>query len=165
MFGLSLFLVSYSIGATMKLTTEEAENIKKEFKDKIQDIDQFGIFLNNVKIALSMFIPLFGIGMGLFSGFGTGLVFSAFSNTEIILKNVNPLSILLTPFGILEIIAYGIAISRSIMLVYENLIKKISWRNSLKSSLIEIIIVVTILFLAAIIEWIMIKNFGGLAIK
>lgn len=165
MFGLIVFLISYSIGSTTKLSVEDAENLKKEFKDKIKDIDQFGIFLNNVKIALSMFIPGFGIGMGIFSGIGTGLVFSAFSTTEKILENVNPLSILLTPFGILEIIAYGIAISRSSMLIYENLIKKTSWKNSLKPVIIEIIIVVVILFAAAIIEWIMIDQLGGLNIK
>lgn len=164
-FGIIIFLISYSIGAEMKLTPEDAENIKKEFKDKIQGIEQFGIFLNNVKIALSMFIPGIGVGIGIFSGVGTGLVFSAFSNTEAILQNINPLSILITPFGILEIIAYGIAISRSIIIVYENLIKKISWKGSLKSILFEIIIVVIILFVAAIIEWFLIKELGGLAIE
>ena len=33
-FGIIIFLISYSIGAEMKLTPEDAENIKKEFKDR-----------------------------------------------------------------------------------------------------------------------------------
>lgn len=55
-------------------------------------------------IALVMFIPIVGIGLGIFSGFSTGLVFSALAETSSYLQNVPPLAILLTPFGIMEVL-------------------------------------------------------------
>ena len=72
---------------------------------------------------------------------------------------ISPLSILFTPFGILEIFSYGLAISRSGMIIYDYFIKKISWRQFLKPTIIEIIIVISLLIIGAFIEWNMIKDF------
>jgi uncharacterized membrane protein SpoIIM required for sporulation len=69
--------------------------------------------------------------------------------------------VFLTPFGILEIIAYGIAISRSDILSYQlikDTNKRDSWRKYVIPTVIEIGIVVTILFIGAIIEWQMIRT-------
>jgi hypothetical protein len=106
-----------------------------------------------------MFIPALGIGLGIFSGFGTGLVFSAIAETNVTLQNISPLSILVTPFGILEIFSYGLAISRSGMIIYDHFIKKIPWKQFFKPTIIEIIIVVSLLLIGAIIEWNMIQQF------
>jgi hypothetical protein len=104
-----------------------------------------------------MFIPGIGIGVGIFSGFGTGLVFNAMALANTTLQNISPLAILLTPFGLMEIFSYGLAISRSGMLIYD-LYKKNSWKLMLKYTIIEIIITVSILIIAAFIEWNMIKQ-------
>ena len=154
-----VFVISYTSGAYSHIGSEQSKILKEQFESKIQGIDEFGIFFNNVVIALGMFIPGLGIGLGIFSGFGTGLVFSALAESNIALQNISPLSILLTPFGILEIFSYGLAISRSGMIIHDYFIKKISWKKFLKPTIIEIIIVVSLLIIGAFIEWNMIKQF------
>ena len=155
--GIFVFLISYSIGAKVNIEKEQSSLIKEQFETKIEGINEFGIFQNNVLIALSMFIPGIGVGIGLFSGFGTGLVFNAMALENTALQNISPLAILITPFGIMEIFSYGLAISRSGMLIYD-LLKKNPWKSIFKYTIIEIIIVVSILIVAAFIEWNMIKQ-------
>jgi len=159
--GAAAFLVAYYVGASLKLTDNEATDLKKQFSQQIQGIDQYGIFLNNVRIDLGMFIPAFGVGLGLYSGFSTGMVFSALAKDSP-LSSVSPLIIMLSPFGILEVFAYGLAMSRSGVLVYQ-LIKKKPWREYALPTAIEIGIAVAILLIAAIIEWWLIVRFGGIS--
>jgi hypothetical protein len=96
----------------------------------------------------------------MFSGFSTGMVFNAIAETSPILKNIPPLIILITPFGILEVFAYGTALSRSGILVYDLVTKK-PWREYVVVTLIEIGIVIVILLVGAIIEWQTITHLGG----
>ena len=161
-FGAIAFLLAYSAGAGIDINKKEAEDVKGEFIKKIDNIDQNGIFINNIMIALGMFIPVFGIGLGIFSGFSTGLVFNALAETSPYLQNVPPLAILLTPFGIMEVFAYGLAISRSGMLVYHLVRKKSSsWKEYAIHTIIEIGIIVMVLIAGAVIEWQMIMQYGG----
>ena len=156
-----VFIISYTLGASMETGEEQSSLIKKQFEEKVKNINELGIFQNNAAIALGMFIPGLGIGLGIFSGFGTGLVFSAMAATDTTLQNISPLAILITPFGIMEVFSYGLAMSRSGILIYDLFIKKIPWRQFLKPTIIEITIVVVILLVAAFIEWNMIKMFVG----
>jgi hypothetical protein len=158
--GVATFLIAYSVGAAVNMTKAEIELLKRQFSEQIKNIDQTGIFINNVKIALGMFVPGFGIGLGMFSGFSTGMVFNAIAETSPILKNIPPLIILITPFGILEVFAYGTALSRSGILVYDLVTKK-PWREYVVVTLIEIGIVIVILLVGAIIEWQTITQLGG----
>lgn len=157
--GMIVFIISYFFGANTNINLDESKIIREQFEEKIKGIDQFGIFLNNIIIALGMFIPGLGIGLGIFSGFGTGLVFSAIAENNVTLQNISPLAILVTPFGILEIFSYGLAISRSAMIVHDYFIKKIPWNQFFKPTVIEIIIVVSLLLIGAVIEWNMIEQF------
>jgi uncharacterized membrane protein SpoIIM required for sporulation len=160
-FGIVTFLIAYSAGASIHMSTKETNILKQQFSEQIKDINQFGIFINNVKLALGMFIPVLGIGLGIFSGFSTGMVFNALAITSPLLKNIPPLLILITPFGLLEIFAYGLALSRSGILFYQ-LIKKKSWKECTIPLLIESSIVIVVLLVGAIIEWQTILRFGGL---
>jgi stage II sporulation SpoM-like protein len=160
-FGVAAFLIAYSAGAAVPMTEEEANEVKKAFSDQIKDIDQNGIFLNNARIALAMFIPAVGAGFGAFSGFETGAVFSALARSSSLLTNIPPLAILITPFGIMEVFSYGLAMSRSGMLIYQ-LVKKKPWREYVVPTLIELGIAAAVLFAAAVIEWQMIQQLGGL---
>ena len=45
------------------------QSLKRQFAEQIKGIDQIGIFINNVKIALIMFFPVIGIGVGYFLDF------------------------------------------------------------------------------------------------
>ncbi|HEY7695753.1 MAG TPA: stage II sporulation protein M [Nitrososphaeraceae archaeon] len=161
-FGIITFLISYYGGSSIHMSSSEVNELKNRFMDQIEDIDQIGIFINNAKIALGMFVPLLGVGVGIFSGFSTGMVFNAIAATSANLNDISPLLILITPFGLMEIIAYGLAISRSGMLFY-SLLKRKYWREYLLSTLVEIGVVVILLLSGAIIEWEMITRLNGLS--
>jgi uncharacterized membrane protein SpoIIM required for sporulation len=150
------FLSIFYLGFSFKMDESFSKELSRNFMNQISDIDEFGIFLNNLKIALVMFLPIIGLVMGTISGFSTGLVFNSIMN----LSNVtysNPLVIFLTPFGILELASYGLAISRGCILLFELLKKKFT-KKSLFYLLIEVSLVSGMLFVGAIIEWMMIEN-------
>jgi uncharacterized membrane protein SpoIIM required for sporulation len=159
--GVIAFLISFWIGANTKLDQTYAIRLKQEFMQKIEGINYIGIFANNLAISIIMFIPGIGILFGLFSGYSTGSVFSVIAQTSQTLDQISPLFILLTPFGAMEIFCYGLAISRSSLLLV-SLIKKDNIKKQFKFTLIEIMIVVTILFFAALIEWYFISLYGGI---
>jgi stage II sporulation SpoM-like protein len=159
--GILAFMIAFSAGAEINLSKKEAEDLKGQLTKQIVNIDQNGIFINNVKVALGMFIPAVGTAIGISSGFSTGMVFSAMAKTSPILTSVPPLIILFTPFGIMEVFAYGLAMSRSGLLIYQ-LVKKKSWKEYAIPMIIEIGIVVVILFVGAIIEWDLTQQFGRL---
>ena len=162
-FGMILFITAYSFGAILlKIDRTDAEIMKKHFKEQFAGIDQYKIFINNFRAALGMFVPGFGIALGIFSAFSTGLVFNAISHTSPIISHISPLIVFLTPFGILEIIAYGIAISRSGIIFYQlikDTNKRKSWQKYVIPTIIEVGVVLAILLIAAIIEWQMTQQF------
>lgn len=154
LFFLGIFYVGYSVNIDKSFS----EDLKKTFLDQIKGIDESGIFLNNVKIALVMFIPVIGVIVGAFSAFSTGLIFNSIlnvANSNIL--HYNPLIVFLTPFGLLELFSYSLAISRGGMLLYEISKKTIS-KKTIYCLLIEIAIVCAMLFIGALIEWSMIEN-------
>ena len=153
-----VFIIAYSIGAATDLNRTEAENLRQQFNEQVKDIDLNGIFMNNLRISLGMFIPALGIGLGIFSGFSTGLIFNVIAESSPLLNNISPLVILITPFGIMEVFAYGLAMSRSGILIYQ-LIKKKQLREQIIPSIIEIVIVIVVLLIGATIEWQMIAQF------
>ena len=152
--GMAAFMIAYSVGAAIPLGEEEAGEISSGFLADIQSIDQDGIFLNNIEIALAMFIPGAGVGVGMFSGISTGVVFNAFALVTPELSGVPPLSILVTPFGMLEVFAYGLAISRSAMLAIQLARKqeRKHWRQFCVATGVEIAVVVIALLAGAAIE-------------
>lgn len=150
------FLSIFYLGFSFKMDESFSKELSKNFIEQISDIDEFGIFLNNLKIALVMFIPVIGLVMGTISGFSTGLVFNSIMNLSGVTYS-NPLVIFLTPFGILELVSYGLAISRGCILFFELLKKKFT-KKSLFYLLIEVALVSGMLLVGAIIEWMMIEN-------
>jgi len=150
------FLSIFYLGFSFKMDESFSKELSKNFINQISDIDEFGIFLNNLKIALVMFIPVIGLVMGTISGFSTGLVINSIMNMSDVTYS-NPLVIFLTPFGILELASYGLAISRGCILLFEILKKKFT-KKSLFYLLIELALVSGMLFVGAIIEWMMIEN-------
>lgn len=159
--GAAVFFVAYSIGAMVEMTPDEAREVREQFSEQIEGIDQNGIFLNNIRIALGMFVPGLGVGLGALSGYVTGNVFSAIAEGEPALAGVPPQVILITPFGIMEVFTYGLAMSRSGMLVYQ-FAKKKPWREYAMPTLIELGIAAAVLFAGAVVEWWMIQELGGL---
>jgi len=149
---LGLFTASYYIGSLTEISEEDAQLFMEEFEELIEDIDGPGIFLHNSMIALSMFIPGFGVGWGLFSAFQTGQAFAAIALFSPEIASINPLTLLyVSPFGLMELVAYSIGISRSYLLIFK-IIKKISIKTDYKITAIEVGIVLGLLLAGGFLE-------------
>jgi len=154
---MGLFTASYMIGSLMEISQEDAEAFNEEFQKLIEDIDGIGIFLHNGLIGLSMFVPGLGVAWGLFSAFSTGQAFAALVIIyPEMLGDLHPLILLYaSPFGLMELVAYSIGISRSYLLIYK-VIKKISIKTIMlddyKIIAIEVGIVIGLLLAGAFLE-------------
>ncbi|MFQ5969490.1 MAG: stage II sporulation protein M [Nitrososphaerales archaeon] len=152
----AVFAAVYSLGAAATLSDEEAREIKESFGEQVRGIDAIGIFLNNFRIAAAMFIPAFGVFVGLFSAYSTGVVFKALAQTTPQIANVPPLVILATPFGLMEVFSYGVAMSQSALLI-NAIIRKKSIKPLIIPTIILIGIVAAVLFAGAFIEFYLIE--------
>ena len=149
---MGLFTASYYIGSQTEVSLEDALTFQEEFADLIEDIDGMGIFLHNSLIGITMFIPGFGVGWGLFSAWQTGQAFSALAFLSPEIAQIHPLALLYaSPFGIMELVAYSLGISRSYLLIYK-IIKKISIKPDYKILGIEIGIVLGLLLTGGFLE-------------
>ena len=154
---LVIFTVIFQLGSMSIVSQEEASLFMKEFEKLVLDIDAFGIFVHNTTIALPMFIPGFGIFWGLFSSWSTGYAFTAIVTSIPEISNISPLSILfLSPFGLMEIFSYSLAISRSFILI-KAIITKTNLSQFIKPTIIEIGIVIGLLLLGGYVEFYMIE--------
>lgn len=146
----------------MPVTDEDAMEFLKEFQLAIEGIDAVGIFAHNISIALPMFIPGFGIAWGGFAAWSTGFAFSALVTTTPELSQIPPLALLyLSPFGVMELVAYSIGMSRSFILI-QTILKKKSIKLELTPTAIEVGIVVALLLVGGFIEFMMIEEFSDL---
>ncbi len=157
--GILVFLIFFTIGTSVTFDKSTSQLLKEQFENKIKNIDSIGIFVNNFLISILMFVPGIGIAFGLFSGFSTGNIFMIITRDLPI--QIPPLLIFLTIFGMMELVSYGIAISRSYLLLI-NIVKRTNIKENLIYAGIEIGVVAIILFFSAIIEWDLIKQSGGL---
>ena len=160
----AIFTVVYGTSAvTSEPTEEEIQEIMDFFDEIVGTIDGIGIFVHNTTIALPMFIPGFGVAWGLFSAYSTGFAFSAIAAANTDVAQLNPLAILLTPFGLMEMTAYSIAMSRSTLLA-KNVFQK-NWeliKNEKLILSIEIGIVIALLLIGGIVEMWMIETAQGM---
>jgi hypothetical protein len=154
---LAIFTIIFQLGSMSTVSQEEADLFMEEFEKLVLDIDAFGIFVHNTTIALPMFIPGFGIFWGLFSSWSTGYAFAAIATSVPEIANISPLTILfLTPFGLMEISAYSLGISRSFILI-KAIFKKTNLFQFIKPTIIEIGIVIALLLAGGYIEFYMIE--------
>ena len=154
---LAVFTIIFQLGSMTTVSQEEADLFMEEFEKLVLDIDAFGIFVHNTTIALPMFIPGFGIFLGLFSSWSTGYAFAAIATSVPEIANISPLTILfLTPFGLMEISAYSLGISRSFILI-KAIFTKTNLFQFIKPTIIEIGIVIALLLAGGYIEFYMIE--------
>ena len=152
-----MFAAAYQIGSLSSVSEEEANAFMEEFEELVLDIDAFGIFLHNSTIALPMFIPGFGVAWGLFSAWSTGFAFASIALITPEIADIPPLSILfLSPFGLMEIAAYSLGISRSFILI-RAITKKTNLIPFIRPTIIEIGIVVGLLLAGGYLEFYMIE--------
>ena len=158
---IAIFSVAYSIGAEMTVSDEDAMAFLKEFQLAIEGIDAIGIFAHNASVGLPMFIPGFGVIWGAFTAWSTGFAFSALVTSNPILENIPPLSVLfLSPFGLMELAAYSLGMSRSFILI-RTIIKKNPVKLQLRPTAIEVGIAIALLLAGGFIEHTMVQQFGS----
>jgi hypothetical protein len=155
---LGIFSASFAIGAEVQVSEEESAIVLEEFETLIAEIDAVGIFSHNTLLALPMFIPGFGIAWGAFAAFSTGMAFSVLQGANPMLENIPSLTVLfMSPFGLMEIAAYSIAMSRSYMIVHK-MIKRMPIRPDYRIIGIEIAILVGLLLTGGFVEYYLIEN-------
>jgi len=155
---LGIFSASFAIGAEIQVSEEESKIVLEELESLIAEIDAVGIFTHNTSLALPMFIPGFGIAWGAFAAFSTGMAFSVIQDANPMLENIPSLTILfMSPFGLMEIAAYSIAMSRSYMIIHK-MIKRMSIRQDFRVIGLEIAIVVGLLLTGGFVEWYFIES-------
>jgi len=150
---LGIFSASFAVGAEIQVSEEESKIVLEELESLIGEIDAVGIFTHNTSLALPMFIPGFGIAWGAFAAFSTGMAFSVIQDANPILENIPSLTILfMSPFGLMEVAAYSIAMSRSYMIVHK-MIRRMSIRPDFRVIGLEIAIVIGLLLTGGFVEW------------
>jgi len=155
---LGIFSASFAIGAEVQVSEEESAIVLEEFETLLDEIDAVGIFSHNTLLALPMFIPGFGIAWGAFAAFSTGMAFSVLQDANPMLANIPSLTILfMSPFGLMEIAAYSIAMSRSYMIVHK-MIKRISIRSDVRVIGLEVAILVGRLLAGGFLEYYLIQT-------
>jgi len=155
---LGIFSASFAIGAEVQVSEEESKIILEQFESLIGSINAIGIFSHNTTLALPMFIPGFGIAWGAFAAFSTGMAFSVLKDASPMLANVPSLTILfMSPFGLMEVAAYSIAMSRSYM-IFHKMIKRMPIRPDYRIIGIEIAILVGLLLTGGFVEYYFIEN-------
>jgi len=159
---LGVFSAAFSIGAKMEVPEEEASIFLDEFNKLLDTLKggNFGIeiFLHNVEIALPMFVPGFGVAWGIFAAFSTGFAFAALATSNTLLAKIPPIAMIFaTPFGLMELAAYSIGMSRSFLLIV-GIFKKTPISQQWKQIALEIGIVIGLLLLGGIIEAYMIET-------
>ena len=149
---LGFFTASFLIGTLTILDESESLTISDEFNQTIADVDFLDLFLNNLAVELPMFIPGVGPAWGLYSGWSTGVSFSAIISMSPSLADFQPLDIFYaSTFGFLELIAYSIGMSRGAFLIF-CFIQKSPKKPLIIWSLIEISIAILLLVMGGLIE-------------
>ena len=155
---LGIFSASFAVGAEVQVSEEESSIILEELESLIGEIDAVGIFTHNTTLALPMFIPGFGIAWGAFAAFSTGMAFSVIQDANPMLENIPSLSILfMSPFGLMEIAAYSIAMSRSYMIVHK-MIKRMPIRPDYRVIGLEVAILIGLLLTGGFVEYYFIES-------
>lgn len=167
--GCVMFLVVFLAGTLTPLTPEESTMLLTEMAKQThalaEEVDPIFIAIHNISIATPMFIPGFGTLWGDFAGYQTGLIIAAMANEIDGFEGWMGLSLFVTPVGILELAAYALAMSRSWLWARILLKKAYRTRENLKAmikpTIIEIIIMASLLIIGGFVEAWMITEFGS----
>lgn len=147
-----VFLLACTIGSFYKMSSSEQSDFLNQFQAATSGIGPLGIFAHNITVTLPMFVPGFGVAWGSFTSWSTGAAFDALVANNPSLSSLPAVSLFLySSFGIMELCAYSIGMSRSFVLIWK-IVKRNSLKVELRNTAIEIGIVVVILLVAAFVE-------------
>jgi hypothetical protein len=164
-FILALCITATILGTLVQLSAQDAKQLSDSTNGIITDNPTYpslvgAILLNNFKICLVMFIPIFGAAFGLFVLFSTGVGIRAILDTQsasgasTAISTISPTTAVLALVFVgltfvLEYVSYSIGIAESIWL-YRRLTQR-RWRE-LKTTGILIGIVAALLLAGALVE-------------
>ncbi len=164
-FILALCITATILGTLVQLSAQDAKQLSDSTNGIITDNPTYpslvgAILLNNFKICLVMFIPIFGAAFGLFALFSTGIGIRAILDTQsasgasTAISTISPTTAILALVFVgltfvLEYVSYSIGIAESIWL-YRRLTQR-RWRE-LKTTGILIGIVAALLLTGALVE-------------
>jgi len=154
-----IFTGVFQLSAFIEVEEQERQEVNDMIIGKMETVDGKGIFFNNVYLGLMMFIPFVGFAFGVMSSALTGVTFSAIAQVHDI--DLPAFMMLFgSPFGFMELVAYSIAMSRSV-LIFNKLRKKETrkfTRTDIKYIFAEVGIVVGLLLVGGMVEAYMIGN-------
>lgn len=148
----ALFTAMFVAGSTTELAREDAEFIQDAVMPDVEEVDTAAIFFNNMLLTLIMFLPGFGAGFTIFAAWFTGVVYSSMVAIAPVAGSIHPLELLyLTPFGLMEVAAYSIASSRSLLLGVK-VVKRRPLAEGGKIVLMEVAVVAGLVLAGAAVE-------------
>ena len=154
---LTAAIIVCAIGTLLPVDQETLANISQqieETRDLIRSLDFLSaslyIFSHNFALCLVMFIPLFGVGFGMYVMLSTGYVTEIDALAHQTLPSVAFISYFILPHFWAEFISYALAMSQSILITW-GLYKK-EFSKTLAETLKIIGITAALLFAAALIE-------------
>ncbi len=146
------FTVALQVGSLFPVDPVEAKAFISQLESQIEGIDAIGIFLHNSALSLLMFVPFGGALWGIVTASQTGLAYSALITVQPSMSFMPAVGLLyLSPFGIMELVAYSIAMSRS-LIVGHRLLKRQFNRLEAKHLAIDVGILLGLLLAGAFIE-------------
>ena len=164
LFVLGLAIIATLAGTLVQLSPEQSQDIYNQLNQTTRSPTLLtDIFVNNFPLCLLMFIPLAGLGIGIFILFSTGMAFRAVFDVQAAsgfegpasLSGIEPLTAVLVlvlagVVFILEYVSYSVAMTESFWL-FRRLLQR-RWRE-LKVLAILICLVAVLLALGAVVEW------------
>ena len=117
-----------------------------------------GIFSASFAIGAEVQVSEEESAWGAFAAFSTGMAFSVLQGANPMLANIPSLTILfMSPFGLMEIAAYSIAMSRSYMIIHK-MIKRMPIRQDFRVIGLEIGILIGLLLTGGFVEYYFIES-------
>lgn len=147
-----LLYVVLILGALTPLSEEDIKSKYELLRDLVERVKSpIDIFVNNLVVALLMYLPLLGTALGSFVIYNSGQVIASYALTQGYDIGMAILAPLLTGFGVLEFIGYGISVTEGVLLFYSALKKGL--KRELYNVPVALFLTVMFLLIAAYIEF------------
>ncbi len=164
LFVLVLAVIATMAGTLVQLSPQDAQAIYNQLNQTSTSPTLLtDIFVNNFPLCLLMFIPLAGIGIGLFILFSTGMAFRAVFDVQAAsgfdssasISGIDPATAVLVlvlagAVFVIEYVSYSIAMTESVWL-FRRLLQR-RWKE-LRVLAILIGVVAVLLAIGAVVEW------------
>ncbi|MEM1945073.1 MAG: stage II sporulation protein M, partial [Nitrososphaerota archaeon] len=150
-----------SAGALTPLDPNTSEMLLSQAEQLISraGASPLGILANNLLASLIMMIPAIGIPLSIFIVYNTGLIFSALSVSYGVPSYLLLTIPFITLYGLLEMLAYGVAVSESAVMVSAVFRRRIG--RELKLLPIVVAVTAALLAVAALLEFLLIGILAG----